>query len=112
MGSGVDVTWRKRGINRYSAGERAPVVAQTADQSEASVIPKKKQKKLNAARSTGAMIDPASFPLEFDPGTYRSLHSDLWYMPDEQLRQHYQTRGKAEGRRAHPLQFREEFRDL
>ena len=57
-------------------------------------------------------IDPASFPLEFEPRTYRALHSDLWYMPDEQLREHYEARGRAEGRRAHPLAARDQFRDL
>lgn len=48
-------------------------------------------------------IHPASFPSAFDPTTYRALHSDLWYLDDHALRDHYARVGRKEGRRSHVL---------
>jgi hypothetical protein len=52
------------------------------------------------------------FPPEFDPGHYRSIHADLRVFTDDELRDHYNTRGKAEGRLPNVLGTREMFRDL
>jgi hypothetical protein len=52
------------------------------------------------------------FPPEFDPGYYRSIHADLHVFSDDELRDHYDTRGKAEGRLPNVLATREMFRDL
>ncbi len=52
------------------------------------------------------------FPPEFDPGYYRSIHADLRVFSDDELREHFATRGKAEGRLPNVLATREMFRDL
>ena len=52
------------------------------------------------------------FPPEFDPGHYRSIHADLRVFSDDEVRDHYETRGKAEGRLPNVLSTREMFRDL
>jgi len=49
------------------------------------------------------------FPPEFDCAIYRNLHSDLARMSDEQLRTHYETFGRAEGRAANKLVSRTDF---
>lgn len=54
----------------------------------------------------------ARFPPAFDPDHYRSIHADLRLYSDHELRDHYDTRGKAEGRLANSLATREMFRDL
>ncbi len=58
------------------------------------------------------ILDLATIPLEFEPWTYRSLHSDLWYLTDAELGDHYEQYGRTMGRRAHPLETREALRDL
>lgn len=50
-----------------------------------------------------------SFPLEFDADFYRSIHADLWNLDSAALVHHYETFGRAEGRRATPAVPREEF---
>jgi hypothetical protein len=62
--------------------------------------------------ATAAVASELRFPPEFDPGHYRSIHADLRYFTDEELRNHYDTRGKAEGRQPNILGSREMFRDL
>ena len=57
-------------------------------------------------------ISPDMLPPEFDPAIYHDLNSDLWILQPDELRAHYREAGMAEGRRAHSLQTREQFRDL
>ena len=49
------------------------------------------------------------FPLEFDADFYRSIHADLWNHDAAALVHHYETFGRAEGRRATPAVPREQF---
>jgi hypothetical protein len=49
------------------------------------------------------------FPLEFDPVFYKSIHADLWDHDATALVHHYETFGRAEGRRATPAVPREKF---
>jgi hypothetical protein len=49
------------------------------------------------------------FPLEFDTAFYKSTHADLWNHDGAALVHHYETFGRAEGRRATPAVPREEF---
>ena len=53
-----------------------------------------------------------ALPREFDATTYRSLYLDLTDFTDDQLRHHYNTHGRQEGRRAHSLANRGEFARL
>ena len=52
------------------------------------------------------------FPPEFDPGYYRAIHADLRSFTDEELRAHYASLGKVEGRQPNCLASREMFREL
>jgi hypothetical protein len=49
------------------------------------------------------------FPPEFDAVFYKSIHADLWDHDAAALVHHYETFGRAEGRRATPAVPREEF---
>src|SRR6266566_4572612 len=60
----------------------------------------------NLAKERPHQID---FPAEFDCAIYRNLHSDLAQMSDEQLRKHYETFGRTEGRAANRLVSRSDF---
>jgi SAM-dependent methyltransferase len=62
---------------------------------------------------TQVLVPPQrQFPPEFDPEHYRTIHADLRSLTDEELRAHYASRGKAEGRQPNILGSREMFRDL
>jgi len=63
----------------------------------------------NPAKDCLYQID---FPPELDCAIYRKLHSDLAGMSDEQLREHYETFGRAEGRAANELLSRGDFTAL
>ncbi len=64
------------------------------------------------ATMTGPDSPGVRFPPEFDPGHYRSIHADLRVFSDDEVRDHYDARGKAEGRLPNVLATREMFRDL
>lgn len=53
------------------------------------------------------MVD--NFPPEFDPAFYRAAYSDLSEYSDEDLRLHYETYGRHEGRCASPAVPRNNF---
>jgi SAM-dependent methyltransferase len=62
-------------------------------------------------RSTRARVERV-FPPELDPEHYRTIHADLRHFSEEELREHYAARGKAEGRQPNVLCSREMLRDL
>lgn len=64
------------------------------------------------ARRQPVLLDPATFPAEFDPDCYRALNSDLRHLSDEELVAHWERVGRDQGRRAHPLPDRVAFADL
>lgn len=60
-------------------------------------------------RKTEVPDDAGAFPLAFDPDFYRAKYSDLRRMSDSALREHYEKRGRPEGRIATSAVPRDNF---
>jgi SAM-dependent methyltransferase len=67
--------------------------------------------KTSSEMQNAEAADTASspFPLEFDPDFYRSQYSNLRRMDDSALREHYEKRGRLEGRIATSAVPRDNF---
>lgn len=60
-------------------------------------------------KTQSASTGSTAFPLEFDPDFYRATHGDLRRMSDGALREHYETKGRTQGRIATSAVPRDNF---
>lgn len=58
---------------------------------------------------TQAAASSTAFPPEFDPAFYRAKYRGLWLRGDAALREHYEKKGRSQGRIATPAVPRENF---